>query len=227
MLDSKAVVEEVEKYRQDWKPSKTKVVLLAESHAHTTQAQFNRLLKKDFHHRDGTRCRYVNFVYCIGNSESYALEKETSIRSSTTQYWRILYSCLNPIRGNRDFYLFVSGSSRDRINHKRKLLNDLKKARIRLVDASIIGINVLDIEARRDVIRKCWNSRLASMLKRLRIAGLRSVITVGSPVSDELQSDLEEMKLEVKTIPQPQAHVIGGYLSYYKLIHQTCQKYRT
>lgn len=133
VLDSKAVVEEVDKYRNDWKPPKTTFVLLAESHAHTTERQFAQLLKRQFNHKDGTRSRYVNFVYCIGNSESFALEHRMETRSPTTQYWRILYSCLNPIRRNEDFYKFEEGSSEERASKKAVLLNDLKKAGIWLL----------------------------------------------------------------------------------------------
>lgn len=219
MLDSKAVVEEVEKYRKDWKPpEKTTVVLLAESHAHTTDAEFDSLLKKDYTHSDGTRCRYVNFVYCIGNSESYALENEETTPHATSQYWRVLYSCLHP-PSEDGFHKFEAGSSKDRVARKIGLLTELKDAGIWLLDSSIVGINVLDREARRDVIRKCWDKRLASVLKGLKKRDLRSVILIGRPVELELRPDVSAMNLDVRAVLQPQAHVKGGYMRFYKRIH--------
>ncbi len=62
-IDSFEVAEEVSRLRQFWKPETVRVVLLAESHAYTSQ--------KDFVDWEATRSPYhgkiVRFVYCLAN----------------------------------------------------------------------------------------------------------------------------------------------------------------
>ena len=45
-IDSLEVVKQVEEYRQFWKPKKTSVVLLAESHVYTNNDDYNVKCKK-------------------------------------------------------------------------------------------------------------------------------------------------------------------------------------
>ena len=118
ILDSPEVVEEVEKYRQDLKPKKVRIVLLAESHVHTTEKEFSKFLKKDYLHNDGTRCKYVRFVYCLGSSESKILEKPEPAVRRRGQFWRILYSCFHRINATSDFALFDGGSDEERLEQK-------------------------------------------------------------------------------------------------------------
>jgi hypothetical protein len=226
ILDSKDVVEEVEKYREDNRSKKTSIVLLAESHSHTTQQEFNRLLKTDFRHSDGTRCHYVNYVYCIGNSESDALEHEGATKRKTSQYWRIFYSCLNHVKQNSDFHKFEHMLPEDRVSFKTNLLSDLKKNGIWLVDASIIGINVLDAKARNQIIKICWEARLQSLFRELKDEGLTCVIIIGGTVNEALRSHLEEMKLKVIRVDQPQRRLKGGHVRNFQIIYKTCQKYK-
>ena len=226
IIDSKDVVEEVEKYRRDWKPTKTTIVLLAESHAHTTQEEFNRFLKSDFQHNDGTRCRYVNYVYCIGNSESFALEHEDVTKRKTYQYWRIFYSCLHVVSDNSDFHDFEKGSSEDRVKRKKELLHELARNGIWLLDSSIIGINVLDNEARQLVFSKSWEFRLEQEFKALMTEGLKAVIIIGGTVNEALRSKLQLMNLDLVKVDQPQRRLKGGYITNYGLIYKTCEKYR-
>lgn len=224
IVDSKGVVEEVEKYRNDCRPEKTTIVLLAESHAHTSQIEFRQLLREDFLHHDGSRCRYVNYVYCIGNSESWALESEHPIIRRTWQYWRILYSCLHLIRRNEDFHEFEGGSSEDRVKRKLALILDLRRKGIWLLDSSIIGINLLENKTRKKIIRRCWESKLQDLFSELMTDGLRCVITIGATVYQILEPELTTMGLEVVREDQPQRR--GSYMSNYRDFFRVCQQYR-
>ena len=225
ILDSSHVVEEVEKYRLDFKPPRTSVVILAESHAHTTQKEFRRLLKDNFRHYDGSRCRYVNYVYCIGNSESYALEREYPTRRRTSQYWRILYSCLHQVSNNSDFHEFEGGESKDRVGRKQELIRNLKNNGIWLLDSSLIGVNILAAETRKQIIGICWETWLKDLISQLKNEGLLCVMTVGASVHEMLSQDLKEMGLAIVKLDQPQNRLKGGYWKNYKRIYDACERY--
>jgi len=223
LLDSYEVVEEVEKYRQDCRPKTVKVVLLAESHVHTTEKEFSKLLKKEYRHSDGTRCRYVRFVYCLGSSESQVLEQPELAKRRRGQFWRVLYSCMHPINSNSDFLPFDGVSAEERLNEKISLLGELKANGIWLVDASIVGINGLDREARDEIIQKCWETSVGQTLRRLK--DLKQIIVIGETVHKALADELKEIGVNVDKVPQPQARTPGGYLPYYRKISDICQRY--
>lgn len=223
ILDSPEVVEEVEKYRQDLKPKKVRIVLLAESHVHTTEKEFSKFLKKDYLHNDGTRCKYVRFVYCLGSSESKILEKPEPAVRRRGQFWRILYSCFHRINATSDFALFDGGSDEERLEQKIKLLGELKSNGIWLVDASIVGINVLNKKTRIVVMKKCWQGYVGQTLKGLK--ELEKVVVIGETVNQALSEDLKSLGVEVNKVPQPQAHIPGGYLPHYRKIFYTCQSH--
>ncbi len=61
-------VELVEKYRQYWKPTKVKVVLLAESHVFTTDAD-RKIKIQTISGLNGYPTEYAKFVYCLAYGE--------------------------------------------------------------------------------------------------------------------------------------------------------------
>src|SRR6266516_1132984 len=84
-IDSFEIVEEVARLRDLWKPEKVRVVLLAESHAHTSQNEFDT----PWHTPDNMyQGKFVRFVYCLANGET---ELAPSIRDNkgTSQFWKI------------------------------------------------------------------------------------------------------------------------------------------
>src|SRR5438132_8158422 len=90
-IDSYKVVEEVERYRQFWRPNRVRVVLLAESHVRTSEEDFN------YHWSYGKsplhQGNFVRFVYCL----AYGERDVACIPSNkgTWQFWLLLSSCLN------------------------------------------------------------------------------------------------------------------------------------
>ena len=103
------------------------------------------------------------------------------------------------------------------------MLGELKSNGIWLVDASIVGINGLDKKTRIVVMKKCWKGYVGQTLKGLK--ELEKVIVIGETVAEALSEDLKGLGVEVNKVPQPQAHLTGGYPPYYQKIFDTCQSH--
>src|SRR6266446_7651838 len=122
-IDSLEAVREVERYRQFWRPDKVRVVLLAESHVRTSPEDFA-------HHWSYTADRvyqgnFVRFVYCLANGERDLVPIASN--QGTWQFWKILFSCINEVSGNRDFSPILKGTTQGfntRMRTKIHLLQD-------------------------------------------------------------------------------------------------------
>src|SRR5947208_15221372 len=97
--DPLEVVEAVEGYRNFWKPERVAVVLLAESHVHTSHEDFAH--KWSFVKDAAYEGNFVRFVYCLAYGERKLADMPSN--RGTWKFWRILYSCLNPVTKNKDF----------------------------------------------------------------------------------------------------------------------------
>jgi hypothetical protein len=87
--ESFEVVEQVETYRNLWKPVQVNVVLLAESHVYTSQEDFREW---SYGQNPTYHGRLVRFVYYLGYGENLV---KISSNPGTPQFWKILCSCLH------------------------------------------------------------------------------------------------------------------------------------
>jgi len=78
------VVNKVDAYRKMYKPKKTKVVLLAESHVFTKDSDMVEL--KFPNGIDCSQDKYVRFVYCLGYGENRVLSKDVHPNNGTPDY---------------------------------------------------------------------------------------------------------------------------------------------
>jgi hypothetical protein len=222
-LDSFDVVKAVDEYRNNWKPEVVKVVLLAESHKHTTDSDFdNRWCYPKTNPL--YRGNYVRFVYCLANGESELVHNPTN--KGTWQYWKLLFSCLNPILDTNDTVPVLRKSTKNfdqRMMKKISLLTSLKKAGVWLVDASIVGIAGEAKGIRSEVLQHCWRTHVGPTLEELNPKP-RHVIVVGKGVNDTLGDEIDRVDPEHSVIMQPNAHVTGGYRDYPKCFH-ACAKF--
>jgi hypothetical protein len=224
-FDTIDVVREVERYRQFWRPEKVRVILLAESHVRTNP--------EDFAHSWSYpqteplyKGKFVRFVYCLANGERDLVDIESN--QGTSQFWKILFSCLNRTSGKEDFAPILKRSTPDfdlRLRNKTQLLYSLKEAGIWLVDASIAGINGLDQKTKTKIIELCWEGYLAPVMTSLG-PSLKRVMIIGEGVKRILLKDLQELHLSCHTIPQPQAQLRGGYDRYFQEAYEFCAKSR-
>ena len=217
-IDSFEVAEEVSRLRQFWKPETVRVVLLAESHAYTSQKDFVDWEATDSPYHG----KFVRFVYCLANGENTLVSSPVSRNPGTSQFWKILYSCLHKVSTKEDFGpLLRSTSTEKRIGKKIELLHGLRQAGIWLMDGSIVGINRKSPSLRKKILIKCWNythSTLQNLNPRP-----EQIVVIGCLVKKALKNQLDSLGIKCTTLPQPQAHIpASGYFPFYDVYYQIC-----
>jgi hypothetical protein len=146
-------------YYDYWRPDEVKVILLAESHAHTNQdrafdgPKFNRTLLKDAY--DGP-CDFISLVYCLayGENESLTPSMKDKNNKGTTQFWTLFAAIdrgvdhVAPCKPGKDFASpfaadVLKGGGlpfEERLRAKLKILENLKRRGIWLLDGTYISI---------------------------------------------------------------------------------------
>lgn len=186
--DTYAVVREVEQLREYWRPQKPCVVLLAESHVATKDEDFRvesdgAILRR--HGLGDYPSHFVRFVYCLAAGERGLLPAGARHKSrSRWQFWRILWSCENdPTRRHFDLTRRATPDSDTRIAKKVRLLLALRRRGIWLLDASIIGINGLEPDLKKQVTRVSWDTYVGPRIAALNPRPER-IIVIGAAVAD-------------------------------------------
>lgn len=230
-----SVIQTAEAYRQYWRPSQVKVLLLAESHVYTTAAEnemrvlFNPDRDSDFPER------YVRLVYCLGYGESgilsHPLEKRKN--TGTPQFWKIFYSCVNPIYSLEDFAPVQASKNRDdtqRLKSKLALLKQLKSSGVWLLDASPMALyNVPKPEqipkVYAEIMRQSWESYTKPIIRETQPD---CIICIGRSVWKILSQALKPMAAnKVFCLPQPQARNLSS-AEQFKVLQQygtICSEY--
>ena len=233
-------VDLIENYRRYWRPEKVNIILLAESHVFTsnTDRSFKLIDIKD----GGASLKsypksYAKFVYCLAYGEETLTKGDNHpvIGDGTPQFWKILYSCINKIDSNKSFSpILKSGtkSAPERIHNKIKLLLELKKQGIWLVDTSIIALYNKGIKPSNDVfnevIKTSWNHYTKNLISE---ANPKHVIIVGKGVAKNIESSLSALvgHNNYTIIPQPQAHLpakehLANFQKYYSICSASIDK---
>jgi hypothetical protein len=201
----------VEEYRRYWKPEKTRVVLLAESHVFTKLEDMGITLHDhDIERLSGYPSKYAKFVYCLGYGEPDLTNNVIyTKRDGTWQFWKIFYSCVNPVKSNEDFKPILKVTAyKERLKNKIDLLQKLKQNGIWLVDASIVALydrkNKPSTKEMRKIIKVSWDNYTKSVVKNTKAD---TVICIGKGVYDVLEEDLKNIFNKVYFIKQPQARL--------------------
>ena len=121
------------------------MVLLAESHVYTFERELHHTLCEPSNLPGNLPRGFVRLVYCLGYGEDLCLDEPVfSPRNlGTPQFWKVFYSCVNPVSGNEDFAAVQVSRTPDRqkrLRNKLRLLETLQSRRIWLVDASIAAL---------------------------------------------------------------------------------------
>ena len=219
-------VELVEEYRQYWKPKKTRVVLLAESHVFTRYA--DRLISiPQINSLPGYPTEYAKFVYCLGYGEKQLTGNASHPRrDGTPQFWKILYSCNNHIRNSLDFTPVLSRTTYEqRIKNKVELLLCLKQKGVWLVDSSIVALydngKKPEYRSMLSAIRQSWQGYVRGIIEE---AAPEHVICVGKVVSNLLEKEVKEVVgSRYTTVCQPNAHLSSEHhMRNYELYGRIC-----
>ena len=232
-------VDLIEHYRQYWRPEKVNVILLAESHVFTsdTDRSFKLVDVKDdvTTHKDYPKS-YAKFVYCLAYGEETLTKGDNhpTKADGTPQFWKILYSCINKVESNKSFSPVLKSGTKlasERINNKIKLLNELKKQGVWLVDASIIALynkgSKPSNKIFNEVIRTSWDNYTKNLIKD---ANPKHVVIVGKGVAKNIESSLSSLvgNTNYTVIPQPQAHLPSKeQISNFKKYHLICSLNQT
>ena len=203
---------EVERYRRSWRPKKTRLVLLAESHVFTTQEEFGRVLGGTGT-ISGQTSHFVRFVYCLGYGENRLLNTPVKTNPGTWQFRKIFYSCVNTIVSNSDFAPIVKSGTDfpTRVKNKLNVLSALREVGVWLVDASIAAVYRPGRGQRTpdrvltEVLRNSWRRYTRTTVESEKPEG---VLCIGMKVRRSLRGLIEELGIPVGAVPQP-----GAFLS--------------
>jgi len=233
LIDSSKAVKQVEEYRQFWKPEKTDVILLAESHVYTDEKDYAIKMNRSILHRivPNYPLHFVRFVYCLGYGENELLNRVRTDRRNvgTPQYWKIFSSCVAENENNLGFRNILKTTTQSfsrRIRNKVHVLKKMKTAGIWLLDASIVGLygsGTKDPDTMETIIELCWRNSIADMISE---ANPKHVIVIGKGVGNILNSRIRRLGFPQTVISQPQARGSSEWqLENYKKYQRICARY--
>jgi len=243
LIDSLEVVKQVEEYRQFWKPEKTNVVLLAESHVYTDENDYEAKCRSSIldeillPENPNYPVNFVRFVYCLGYGENELLTKRPDRRNKgTPDYWKIFSSCVaesendleNSFRKIRKSKKNGTSNLPQRIANKVNVLRKMRKKGIWLLDASIVGLagsNIKeDPDACNQVIVICWDNYLRKVIKD---AQPKHILVIGKGVEKSLRFRLQKLGFSPTVIRQPQGDRRNSQkqLEKYKVCQRICSRY--
>jgi hypothetical protein len=126
----------VSAWRNAWRPSRVRAVLLAESHVAEHQGDIGIRVQTNLTGVTGLPTQYVRLVYCLGYGESDICSRSPIKNSGTVQYWDILGQVAR--RGNQPRK--STSAARERLHWKVTVLRELQERGIWLQDASPLGL---------------------------------------------------------------------------------------
>jgi len=232
-IDSLDVIRQVEQYRQFWKPEKTSVALLAESHVYTDEQDYQMTCDGSILHKiiPDYPLRFVRFVYCLGYGENRLVTRSRTDRKNTgtPQYWKIFSSCVAENENALGFRRVLKTGTTSlalRLRNKVDILEKMKERGIWLLDASIVslyGSGKKNQTITERIIEICWQNHIANMILE---SSPKHAIVIGEGVGNILNSKLQKLKIPFTVIPQPQARgTIEWQLENYKKYQRICVKY--
>ena len=189
-------VELVERYRRYWRPKHPRVVLLAESHVHTSDNDRQSRMR-EMSALPGYPRNYARFVYCLAYGESCLLEdRKPGNNRGTPQFWKLFHSCQDCAwdnAGSADFSPILKKGTSDcgrRVQNKIRLLQTLRERGIWLVDASIMALyRGGKKHPIGDVVQMSWEKYTRKIVADAKPA---HVIVVGKGVANSLKGLLPE-----------------------------------
>jgi hypothetical protein len=217
-------VQLVETYRLFLKPEKVRVVLLAESHVFTHDAD-RKVPILPISDLPGYPAQYARFVYCLGYGEKTLRGSDLHpSRDGTPQFWKILFSCCNAISSPTDFYPILRKTpTKQRISNKIRILKQLKEQGIWLVDASIVALykDSKKIPFMFNALNESWQSYTREVVIA---AKPEHVICIGKGVASVVKTDLEKHFFSRHTvIEQPNAFLSSKkHYENYRTYSQIC-----
>lgn len=219
-------VQLVETYRRFFRPTRIKVILLAESHVFTN-AQDRQITLPAIAALPGYPTQYARFVYCLAYGERKLTSERLHPRDGTPQFWKIFFSCANPISSGKDFAPILGNTPQpERLQNKIELLLTLRTNGVWLVDTSIValykgGEKVPNLAA---ALEESWHSYTKEVVLS---AHPVHVICIGKGVASVVSNDLKRALGDNFTvIPQPNAFLSATeHLTNYQRYSEICLRH--
>lgn len=217
-------VQLVETYRRFFKPEKVRVVLLAESHVFTYDADREVYIPPipDLH---GYPDQYARFVYCLAYGErSLTGSVLHPKREGTPQFWKILYSCCNSISSPEDFHPVLGKTpTEQRIRNKIEVLAQLREKGVWLIDASIVALykDSKKVPNMFEALSESWRSYTREVIIS---SQPEHVICIGKGVASMVEDDLRDNFPSAYTVlAQPNAFLPSDeHFANYKMYSRIC-----
>jgi hypothetical protein len=232
-IEPLSVAREVDEHRQYWRPKNPKLVLLAESHVRTTEAELQGTIKALDSIPKSIPRSFVKFVYCLGYGESELLSGPVKSNPGTVHFWKIFHSCLNSVNQKEDFASLLKArtSLPERLDNKLRLLERMKVEGIWLVDASIVALYQRGSPKPRttlynQVLKSSWKEYVCSLIEEARPDG---ILCVGFAVARALKTELDKLRSErgIKwgVVKQPNARLSSTeHLCIFDAYHRVSNK---
>lgn len=224
------VLARADEHREYWRPSRVRLVLLAESHVYTQLAELDHVLRPDPLLPTDLPRGFVRLVYSLGYGEDGLLDRpiEGPRNSGTPQFWKLFLSCLAPISGNQDFAsVLVSRTPMpERLANKLGVLRRLRDQGIWLLDASIAALYSPrnpkpKPDAMASVVARSWDRYVGPVVERAQPEG---VICIGRGVAKILSTRLQGLGVPWRAIDQPNARVSAQvHTAGFALCHRASQ----
>ena len=217
-------VQLVETYRRLLKPEKIRVILLAESHVFTHDAD-RKVPIPPIPDLPGYPAQYARFVYCLGYGEKNLTRSAIHPnRDGTPQFWKIFFSCCNHVFSSDDFHPILGQTpAKQRIENKIRILKRLKDQGIWLVDASIVALykDSKKIPNMSQALEESWKSYTRDVVIS---ANPEHVICIGKGVAVVVEADLKKnFPSRYTVIAQPNAFLSSEeHMANYKMYSKIC-----
>jgi hypothetical protein len=228
--ESVDVLRRAEEHRSYWRPERVKVVLLAESHVYTTTEELTRTISLPTSAPADLPRGFVRLVYCLGYGENRLLNRsiDSPANTGTPQFWKIFYSCANPIAANGDFApLQASTPPAQRISNKIMLLRTLQGLGVWLLDASLAALYLPGRpKTDRGILEAClqvgWDHHVRGVVEA---ATPSHVVCIGKGVARALGRRLADVGVPVTVVPQPNARLSSAehdesFRTYYHVVRE-------
>jgi hypothetical protein len=204
-----SVLRAVAAHQEYWKPEKVRILLLAESHVMTREAELaSGLSLARFGHPDAPS-EFVRLVYCLGYGEAGLRSTKVAHDGGTPQFWKLFAACLGDPRTAR-VLKSVEADFERRVRAKVALLEKLKARGVWLLDASPAALYAQGGAKPKhvpDMLRAAWDEYACAVVQE---AAPHAVMVIGKMVHTALGERCEAAvgpDVPVDWMYQPQAHV--------------------